>query len=117
MMSCGNNHGKNFRTKRFVFIPIAIVAGVALFSWVVMLLWNGILPAILGISAITYCQALGILVLSKILFGGFRCGHGHGKFHQHASEMHSRWLHMSPEEREKMKTEWKGQCCEPAKKD
>ena len=50
------------------FILIFLAVG----SLVVMLLWNALLPAIFGLKAITFLQALGLLVLSKILFGGFR---------------------------------------------
>jgi Ca2+/H+ antiporter, TMEM165/GDT1 family len=107
MMCCSENRGKKFWIKRAIFIPIAIVAGVFIFGSLVMLLWNSLLPAVFGISTITFWQALGILVLSKILFGGFRSGHGH---HHRAHEWHRRWMHLSPEEWEKMKEEWRGRC-------
>jgi hypothetical protein len=42
-----------------------------LFSLVVFLLWNWLMPVIFGLPTITYLQALGLLVLSKILFFGF----------------------------------------------
>jgi len=77
MMCYSENRGKKFWIRRAIFIPIAIVAGVFIFGSLVMFLWNSILPAVLGVSIITFWQALGILVLSKILFGGFRGGHGH----------------------------------------
>ncbi len=58
------------------FIALFIVA-ILVFGAVVMGLWNAILPAVLGVKAITFLQALGILALSKILFGGFgRRGEG-----------------------------------------
>jgi Ca2+/H+ antiporter, TMEM165/GDT1 family len=111
MMCCGKERGRNFWIKGAIFIPIAIAAGVFIFGSAVMLLWNALLPAVLGVSTITFWQALGILVLSKILFGGFRCGHGHHRCHGH--DWHEKWMHLSPEEREKMKAEWRGRC-EPA---
>ncbi len=49
-----------------------ILAFLAVGSIVVMLLWNALLPAIFGVKAITFLQAAGLLILSKILFGGFR---------------------------------------------
>jgi Ca2+/H+ antiporter, TMEM165/GDT1 family len=112
MMCCSENRGRKFWIKRAIFIPLAIVAGVFIFGSLVMYLWNSILPAVLGVSVITFWQALGILVLSKILFGGFRGGHGH--MHK-GHEMHSRWMHMNPEEREKMKAEWRNRCVSPEK--
>ncbi len=67
------------RKKLFFIIPAAIV-GIALFiflgGWIVMSLWNYLLPALFGWRMITFWQALGLLILCRILFGGFG---GHGK--------------------------------------
>jgi hypothetical protein len=106
----GQERRKGFWIKRAIFIPIAIVAGVFIFGSVVMLLWNALLPAVFGFKVITFWQALGLLVLSKILFGGFRGGHGHHRFHGHMQSPGSRFMHLSPEEREKMRSEWRGRC-------
>jgi len=86
-------------------IGVLVVLGVAALGWVVMSLWNWLLPTLFGIKEIGYLQAMGVLLLSKILFGGFRghCG-GHGKWHKHRLE------NMSPEEREKFKSGMSG-CC------
>ncbi|MFA9388274.1 MAG: hypothetical protein ACERKD_00615 [Prolixibacteraceae bacterium] len=55
---------------RFIFRAIVFgLGGAALITWVVMLLWNWLMPALFNLSVITYWQALGVLVLSKILFG------------------------------------------------
>jgi len=110
MKLCGKERGKNFWIKRIIFIPPAIVAGVFIFGYVVMSLWNGILSPVLGVQTLSFWQALGILILSKILFGGFRGGHSHHKCHDHAHEWSGKWMHLSPEEREKMKTEWRSRC-------
>lgn len=107
MMYYNESRNKNFWIKRAIFIPIAIAAGVFIFGSVVMFLWNSILPAVFGIATITFWQALGILVLSKILFGGF--GRGHGYRHSGHS-WRSRYMHLNPEEREKMKDEWRNRC-------
>lgn len=56
-------------------IFIAVVASVAA---LVMVLWNALIPSIIGWSAINYWQAAGLLVLSKLLLGGF--GH-HWMYH------------------------------------
>jgi hypothetical protein len=78
-------------------IGLAVVVGIAVLGWVVMALWNWLMPSLFsGVNEIGYLQALGVLVLCKILFGGFR--HGcHGRWHR------SRWESMTPEEREKFK--------------
>ena len=110
MMCCGHERGRSWWIKRSIFIPIAIAAGVFIFGSVVMLLWNAVLPAVFGISTITFWQALGILVLSKILFTGFRGGHSHNKWHNHGFEWREKWMNLSPEEKEKLRTEWRERC-------
>ena len=115
MMCCGQERGRNWWIKRAIFIPIAIAAGVFIFGSVVMLLWNALLPAVFGIGTITFWQALGILVLSKILFGGFGGHRGHHKYHNHSYEWREKWMNMTPEEKEKLRTEWRGRCEPPAK--
>jgi hypothetical protein len=91
-------------------IGVLVVVGVAALGWVVMALWNWLIPTLFdGGKQIDYVQAMGVLLLSKILFGGFRghCG-GHGKWHQH------RWEKMTPEEREKFQSGMRG-CCGSSK--
>src|SRR3974377_1884046 len=66
------------KRKLFFIIPAAIV-GIALFmflgGWIVMSLWNWLLPALFGWRMITFWQALAMLILCRILFGGV---HGRG---------------------------------------
>jgi hypothetical protein len=72
---------------------------VTVFGYVVMRLWNWLMPALFGWHLIGFWQAIGILVLSKILFGGF---HGrHGGHMPWRRRMMERWEKMTPEEREK----------------
>lgn len=95
--------------KKFILLPFAIVGFVLLVGWVVMLLWNAILPKVVaGVSALTYWQAVGLLVLSKILFSGFKGGGGPHR----PSKMHFRekWRNMSEEERTKFKEAWRDRC-------
>jgi len=65
--------------KRFIARGIAFgIVFAGLFSLLVLLLWNWLMPAIFGLTTITYFQAFGLLVLSKILFFGFHRG-GHSR--------------------------------------
>lgn len=81
---------------------------VTIFGFVVMLLWNWLMPALFGWRPIGFWQAIGILVLSKILFGGF---HGHHGRHMHwRHRMMERWEQMTPEEREKLRQSMRGYC-------
>ena len=50
------------------------------FGWIVMLLWNWLMPTIFGLSVITYWQAWGLVILSHLLF---KAGHGHHSKHDH----------------------------------
>jgi hypothetical protein len=69
-------------------------------GYAVMVLWNVTLPAVTGYHAITFGQALALLVLARILFGGLRGRGSHGW----RSRMHRRWQEMTPEEREQVRT-------------
>ena len=98
------------RRKWFYKIPgiIAIViAAVALFGIIVQHLWNWLIPAIVGWHAITFWQAVGLIILSKILFGGGFRGRG-GMNWRH--RMGQRWEKMSPEEREKFSQALRTRC-------
>lgn len=85
-------------------IALLVVFGIAALGWVVMLLWNWLMPELFfGTKEIGYLQAIGLLILSKILFGGFRHGCP-ARWHR------QRWEQMSPEEREKFRLGMRG-CC------
>jgi hypothetical protein len=80
---------------------------VALLSVVLMTLWNWLRP-VFGWQLITFWQALGILILSKILFGGFRGRPGPPLYWRH--RMMERWAQMTPEEREKLRQSIRRSC-------
>jgi len=89
------------RRKWFWIIPAAIIA-IPLFIFiggeVVMHLWNWLLPPLFGWRALTFWQALGLLVLCRVLFGGLG-GHGPGPGHRRDR----RCRKITPEEREKFR--------------
>jgi hypothetical protein len=86
---------------RAIKIVFLAVIAVGVVSFVVMSLWNALMPGIFAVRTITFWQALGLLVLSKLLFGGFRPSAG-GSRHWRR-RMAERWEQMTPEEREKFK--------------
>lgn len=71
---------------------------IAVLGLLVMSLWNAILPAIIGVKSIGFWQAIGLLALCRILFGGL--GFRPGMFGMARRRMHERWMQMSPEQRE-----------------
>jgi hypothetical protein len=104
--------------KMLFFIPLAIGAFLGV-GYIVMLLWNAIIPGLFASAGVlTYCHALGLLVLCKILFGGFRgkrCGcHGGWRGRRQMHAWKEKWAGMSEEEKAKfkdeMKTRWQGRC-------
>jgi len=92
------------RNPIFKGINIALLAVIAciVFGFIVKNLWNILIPPIFGWHTITFWQGLGLLLLSKILFGGFH-RHGGGGRNHWKQRMKDRWEHMSPEEREKFR--------------
>src|SRR5438270_1691595 len=92
------------RSRRFFYIIPFAILGVFVFGGIVMLLWNNALSPVLHISAITFWQGLGILVLSKILFSSFG---GRGGYRRHSWKEKMMWENMTPEQKEKLKEEWK----------
>jgi len=89
------------------FLALAALA-VTVFSIAVMSLWNWLMPALFGSRLITFWQALGLLVLARILFGRFGGGPARGMHWRH--RMRERWNQMTPEEREKFDAGMRGYC-------
>ncbi len=98
---------RNWFVKGLLIIPFA-AAFLAAFGYIVMRLWNWLTPTLFGWHVITFWQAIGILVLSKILFGGFR-GRPGRRMHWRRGMM-ERWSQMTPEEREKFRHSMRARC-------
>jgi hypothetical protein len=100
-----------FYRARFILIPIGVVAFLSLVSFVVMTLWNYLLPGILHVGLITFWQAMGIFVLCKILFGFGKGGHhrmGGAPWMRH--KMAEKFKNMTPEEREQLRAKMEQHC-------
>ncbi len=92
-----NKHRKGLHVLFMLFALAAIPA-------IIMLLWNWLIPSIIGWSAISYWQALGLFILSRLFCGGVgRHGvghHGFGMPHgEHPHLFREKFKNMSPEER------------------
>lgn len=97
--------------KRPYLIPFFILAAVAVAGTVVMLLWNAIIPGLTGWQLITWPKAVGLLVLCRLLFGGFRGRHCHGgpPWHQRG-HFREKWESMSEEQRTALRERMQKRC-------
>jgi len=93
------------RSLKIMFFVVLVALAL---SFVVMSLWNWLMPTLFGLRMISFWQALGLLVLSKILLGGFR-GRPGGGMHWRRRMM-ERLEQMTPEEREKFRQGMRGRC-------
>ena len=100
------------KVKKLIWIAPLALLGMVLFMFiggqVVMLLWNWLAPTLFGLQQVTFWQALGLLVLCRILFGGFGGGghrsHSGRRFKERMRErMEERLEEMTPEERERLR--------------
>jgi len=95
-------------------VKIAMIAAVAapfvvaLFGFIVMSMWNWLVPAVFGGRMITFWQGLGLLILARILVGGLGGGHGDNKHGRR--RMMDQWEQMTPEEREKFRQGLRDRC-------
>jgi hypothetical protein len=90
--------------RKWVLIVPAAIAGMVLFTFIggqaVRLLWNWLTPPLFGWHQITFWQAIGLLALCRILFGGFGLHGGRSRYRRRMAE---RWEQMTPEERERLR--------------
>ncbi len=98
------------KNKKWIFFvaPPAAVLFIALCGYVIEYLWNWLAPALFaGAHLITFWQALGLLVLCRILFGSWGSGNGG---HKNRRRNREQWEAMTPEEREKFRQNMRGRC-------
>lgn len=91
-------------TQMIVKVLLFLVIVMAGFGSAVLYLWNWLMPALFKLPIITYWQAVGLLGLSWVLFGGWRGFRGPGgPGGRWRRRLQERWENMTPEEREKLK--------------
>jgi hypothetical protein len=90
-------------------VVAAVVAVVIVLAFAVMLLWNSLVPELFHGPALQFWQALGLLLLSRLLFGGLRGRAGwHGHWRQRM--WRERWESMTPEERARLREHYQQRC-------
>ena len=100
---------KRRRTLRVLTIAGFALVALGVFGLLVMSLWNWLMPTLFGVRSITFWQALGVLILSRMLLGGFSGSSRRHDRHWRA-RLIDRWGQMWPEERakfrEKLRHRW-----------
>lgn len=102
----------------FIKCVLAMVVGFFFFAWITYILWNWLIPVLFAGPAITYWQALGLLVLTKILFFGLS---GQRQCYPEGTGPQKHWKHrfyekmsaLSPEEKEAFKKKMRDKWCVP----
>jgi len=79
------------------------LVAIGVVSLITMMLWNVLMPRIFGLPAISAAQALGLLVLGRLFFGGFHGGRGGRRGSRFAGDM-------TPEERERLRETMRARC-------
>ena len=106
--------------RNWIFFAPLVVVAVIVFGFiggqVVRELWNWLLPPLFGWPTITFWQALGLLALCRILFGGLgRGGSSHSSIRTRRAEriadrVGDRWDAMTPDERERFRHRIRERC-------
>ena len=95
--------------KHLVFIPLFLLAMAALLGGLVLWLWNWLMPVIFGLPMLTFWQAVGLVVLCRLLVGNIGLGghhhhhaHGHCECGEGQNKLRECWANMTPEERQEI---------------
>jgi len=86
---------KNWRVHGLRFVAFGVL-GIGVAGAVTMALWNSLMPAMFSLPVVSFWQALGLLLLSRLFFGSFG---GRGRRPRFARG----WNSMTPEERERFR--------------
>ena len=96
-----------------IFFPLVIAVITLVLGAAVKFLWNAILPGLINVKTISFWQAVGLLVLCRILFGNFgrgRRGGGGPPMHRGGGALRDKLMNMTQEERERFREEWRNRC-------
>ena len=98
------------RFLRVLKVVAIVIVAFTVFGFVTTHLWNYLMPGLFGLRTLTFWQAVGLIVLGRLLFGGFGPRFGGGPWRRHMKE---RWEQMTPEDREKFREGMRGRCGGP----
>jgi len=108
------NNTSNIRIPRplkgLFFLAMAALF-IFLLGNVIMFLWNEILAGATSVKTLSFWEAIGLFVLARILFGGFRFGPRHRKWGgRRRGFWRDKWMNMSEEERVEFREKWRERC-------
>lgn len=84
----------------FIIMGAIVAAGFAfIFGYFVMLLWNWLMPELFGLVAITFWKAVGIILLARFIFGGFKHSQNYPKSEFYKMKFFNHWSEKSKKER------------------
>ena len=93
--------------KMLVLVAIWALIAIAGFGAAVWQLWNWLMPGLFGLPVIGFWQAVGLMALSWLLFGGWRGAGGvQGRRHRGRHRHH----HLTVEERAQIRAAMEGRC-------
>jgi hypothetical protein len=109
-----------FCKRWYLFVPLILLAIVGV-GFLTMGLWNWLMPALFNLPEITIWQTAGLMLLARLVLGGFGGHHGHRGHHHRdyrmRGQLFEKWEKMTPEDREKFRenirmhrTPWSHNC-------
>ena len=102
------------RAAKFLFFLVFVALALFLVGNIIMYLWNEILADATGVRTLNFWEALGLLLLSRILVGGLRFGGSKkpwsGPRSRFKSHWREKWMDMSEEDRAAFKAKWRERC-------
>lgn len=112
MHNRGTHSYYGYGPRRGFFSLVFIVGAALLLGAAVMWLWNAVIPEVLPAKPLSYWQAVGLLILSRILFGRLHYGPpgSSAKIWNKRREWREKWMNMSEEERAQFKEKWRSRC-------
>jgi len=96
---------KGLRIVRILKFAAIGISAAAVAGFVVMSPWNWVIPPVVGWHAISFVQAITLLVPCRLLFGTLRRRGG-----QWRRGMHRHWANLTPEERERLRDNLRHRC-------
>lgn len=98
------------------FLAMFVLFGFILGN-IIAYLWNTILVAKTGVQTIAFWEAIGLFILCRILFGGFRFhGRSHIGWRRKRKIWREKWVNMNEEEKAAFKANWRNYCNERGEK-